>query len=168
MPDMPWQLPDEKLLATCRVEAYISSGPGGQKKNKSNVAIRITHVPSGIFATATESRSQRENKIHAIRRLRHKLAMEMRGEIDPLSFTPPAWLSEYEGLHMSPKNPKYPQLIALVLDVLKAMQWSIGRAAALLGVTTSALTRFFHDDSALWAHVNHTRTQLGMKPLRWE
>ena len=164
----PWELPDEKLLAECRLEAFTASGPGGQKRNKTSAAIRITHVPTGVAATAAESRSQRENRIHAIRRLRQKLAIDFRSEIDPLAYAPPAWLAEYPKLHMNPKNPMYAALIAEVLDVLKAVHWSAGRAAVMLGVTTSALTRFLHDDPHLWAAVNRVRAELGMKALKWD
>jgi hypothetical protein len=168
MSDRPWELSEEKLLAECRFEAYRASGPGGQKRNKSSVAVRITHEPTGIHASATDSRSQRENRIHAIRGLRHKLAMTIRHEIDPLTYRVPEWFHEYPGLHINPKNPRYPSAVAEVLDVIKGMQWSIGRAAVILGVTTSALTRFLHDDPPLWANVNQTRVELGMKPLKWQ
>ena len=164
----PWELADEKLVAECRFEAFVGSGPGGQKRHKTNAAVRYTHLPSGYSAVATDSRSQRENRIHALRNLRHKLAMEIRHEIDPIAYLPPTWLEEYEGLHINPKNPLYPVALAEVIDVLKAMHWSVGRAAVMLGVTTSALTRFLHDDPALWAKVNQTRAELGMKPLRWD
>lgn len=164
----PWELPDEKLLAQCRVEAFVSRGPGGQKKNRSNVAIRITHAPSGIHAAATDSRSQRENRIHALRGLRHKLALEIRREIDAISYRPPEWFAQYPLLHINAKNLLYPALLAEVFDVLKAMQWSVSRTAVMLGQTTRALTRFLHDDAGAWAKVNQVRQQLGMKPLRWE
>ena len=165
MEEAPWELDDEKLLAQCRFEAFVGSGPGGQKRHKTNAAVRVTHLASGISATASDSRSQRENRIHAIRALRHKLAVEMRREIDPVAYRPPAWLAQYPGLHINPKNPKYPSAVAEVLDVLKAMHWSASRAAVMLGVTTSALIRFLHDDPALWGKVNELRKQLGMKPL---
>jgi hypothetical protein len=168
MNDRPWKLSEEKLLAECRFEAFRSSGPGGQKKNKSSVAVRYTHVPTGIHASATDSRSQRENRIHALRALRHKLALELRHEIDPVNYQPPEWFAQYPGLHINLKNPLYPSAVAEVLDVIKGMQWSIGRAAAMLGFTTSALTRFLHDDPALWAKVNQVRVDLRMKPLKWE
>jgi hypothetical protein len=166
----PWELSDEKLLAECRFEAFVGSGPGGQKRHKTNAAVRLTHAPSGIHAIAAESRSQRENRIHALRRLRQKLAMELprRKIADAVNYSPPAWLGEYPGLHINLKNPLYPSMLAEVLDVLKAMQWSVGRAAVMLGVTTSALTRFLHDDPSLWEKVNRTRAELRMKPLRWE
>jgi ribosomal protein L30/L7E len=163
----PWELPDDKLLAQCRFEAFVGSGPGGQKRHKTNAAVRYTHVPTGISAIATDSRSQRENRIHALRHLRLKLAMQIRREIDAMNYQPPEWFKEYDGLHINPKNPKFPAAVAEVLDVLKAMQWSAGRAAVMLGLSTSALTRFLHDEPSLWGMVNQTRVSLGMNPLTW-
>ena len=98
----PWELSDEKLLAQCRIDSYVASGPGGQKRHKTNAAVRITHEPTRIVATATDSRSHRENHIHALRNLRHKLAMELRREItDPTNYRPPAWFADYPGLFAS-------------------------------------------------------------------
>ena len=168
MSDVPWELSDEKLLAQCRVDAFVASGPGGQKRHKTNAAIRVTHLPTKVMAVAQDSRSQRENKIHAIRDLRHKLAMAIRREIDLLTFRPPDYFAQYQGLHMNPKNPLYPAAMATVLDVLKETHWAVANAAVLLGVSTSALTRFLHDDPALWTAVNEKRAELGIKPLRWE
>lgn len=164
----PWELPDDKLLAQCRFEAFVSSGPGGQKRHKTNAAVRYTHLATGIHAIAADSRSQRENRIHALRNLRHKLAIEMpRREIDLPTFRPPPWLAQYPGLHMSPKNTLYPSAVAMVLDMLKAVHWSLPRAAVLLNLSTSALARFLHDDPPLWEHVNRTLAGLGIRPLRW-
>ncbi len=101
-----------------------------------------------------------------MRNLRHKLAVKIRHDVDPLNYSPPNWLVDYPGLHINPKNPLYPMVVADVLDLLKAMQWSAGRAAVLLGVSTSALTRFLWDDPALWGAVNQERILLGMLPLR--
>ncbi len=52
---------------------FKSSGPGGQKKNKTESAVRIQHLPSGITVTATESRSQSVNKGTALDRLKERL-----------------------------------------------------------------------------------------------
>jgi hypothetical protein len=166
----PWELSDEHLLEQCRWEAYRGSGPGGQKRNKTSSAIRITHLPTKIQAIAEESRSQAENRMRAMRRLRHKLAMELRRDVDLVSFRPPEWFEEYKvaGLHMAERNPRYPSLVALVLDVLKASRWEVGRTAVMLGVTTSSLVRFMHDDGTLWQGVNRARQKLGMKPLTWD
>jgi len=66
---------DEKDLV---VTFYKSSGPGGQKKNKTESAVRIKHLPTGIIVTATESRSQHENREKALERLRERLAARSR------------------------------------------------------------------------------------------
>jgi len=52
---------------------FKSSGPGGQKKNKTESAVRLQHLPTGIIVTATESRSQSVNKRVALARLRERL-----------------------------------------------------------------------------------------------
>lgn len=62
---------DEKDLV---VTYFKASGPGGQKKNKTESAVRIKHLPTGIIVTATESRSQFDNKQRALQRLGQRLA----------------------------------------------------------------------------------------------
>ena len=59
----------ERLLAQCDVDTYRSSGPGGQKKNKTESSVRVRHRPSGLVRVATESRSQTRNRIAALERL---------------------------------------------------------------------------------------------------
>jgi protein subunit release factor B len=55
------------------IETYKSSGPGGQRKNKTETAVRLTHLPSGIRVSATEQRSQVQNRELAFERLRERL-----------------------------------------------------------------------------------------------
>ena len=55
------------------IETYRSSGPGGQRKNKVETAVRIKHLPSGITMVATEHRSQSDNRRLALERLRERL-----------------------------------------------------------------------------------------------
>ena len=57
-----------------KVESMRSSGPGGQHVNKTESAVRITHVPTGISAMAQEERSQHLNRKLAWTRLLQKLA----------------------------------------------------------------------------------------------
>ena len=55
------------------VETYRSSGPGGQRKNKVETAVRLKHPTSGLTVIATEHRSQAENRKLALERLRARL-----------------------------------------------------------------------------------------------
>jgi len=55
------------------IETFKSSGPGGQRKNKTETAVRLTHLPSGITVIATEHRSQAQNRKLAFERLRERL-----------------------------------------------------------------------------------------------
>lgn len=59
----------QRLLAECEVEAYRSSGPGGQKKNKTESSVRVRHIPTGVVRIATESRSQMRNREAALQRV---------------------------------------------------------------------------------------------------
>jgi protein subunit release factor B len=63
----------EALEKQVIVETFRSSGPGGQRKNKTETAVRLKHLPSGITVTATEHRFQSQNRRLAFETLRERL-----------------------------------------------------------------------------------------------
>ena len=67
------KLDDEALLKACDVEYFIASGPGGQHRNTTASGVRLTHPPTELSVTATERRSQVQNKGVALDRLREGL-----------------------------------------------------------------------------------------------
>ena len=76
-PDLP---DDDTLVAECRVETFRAGGPGGQHQNKTESAVRLTHLPTGISVTARDSRSQHRNRQIALARLRAALEERARPE----------------------------------------------------------------------------------------
>ena len=67
-------LPAEALLSECDEDFFIASGPGGQHRNKTESGVRLLHRPTGVVVTATERRSQSQNRGAALERLRERLA----------------------------------------------------------------------------------------------
>ena len=161
-------LSDESLLSECRFDAYRGPGPGGQKRNKTSNSIRLTHLPTGISAIAGESRSQAENKMRAVRRLKLRIACEIRRPIDPRGFEPPPWFPEVTQLGrlaISHRIEHYARTAALVLDLLDARRGSVGDVGSLLGVSTSSIVKFLEAEPQLWTAANAIRRAAGLPPL---
>jgi protein subunit release factor B len=68
-------LDDRALLRECEEDFFSASGPGGQHRNKTATGVRLTHPGTEVSVTATERRSQAQNRRIALERLRGALRL---------------------------------------------------------------------------------------------
>jgi hypothetical protein len=163
------RLPDDAtLLAECDVDTYRASGPGGQKRNKTESAVRLRHRPSGLSVIAEESRSQHENRDRALRRLRTLLALRLRQPVthDGVPDEVRACIDKRGRLEVGRRDARYLPAAAAALDVLVATNGSVADAAKRLGVTTGNLSDFLTGDDDLMLEANRIRAGLDLRPLR--
>ncbi len=150
---------DSQLLVQSRFEAFRGPGPGGQKRNKTSSAVRLTHQPTGISVIAMESRSQSQNCAKALQRLRYKIALQIRQPFIPTQWQPAR-------LDVSQRSDEYLKTLGVVLDALSEKSWSVSEAATTLGLSTARLVGFIKSDKTLWTEVNRKRATVKLTALR--
>jgi hypothetical protein len=163
---------DDALIAQCDVDRYRASGPGGQHRNKTESAVRLRHKLTGVSAIGEDSRSQSENKLHAVRRLRSAIALEVREPVAIATFAPSQRLAAFVAGGTAPLGAKtrvtgeYWAAIGELLDLLVAGDLEIGATAQRLGITTGALSKLLLHDEQVGRAVNDMRRARNMRPLR--
>lgn len=181
MPDTP-QLPDDgfridadlrrrldfddaRLLAECDVHFHRTGGPGGQHRNKVSSAVRLHHKPSGAVATASERRSQHENRANAVLRLREAIALYTRAPLPEAIVWPQRVTIAGGRLRVGERNPGYLHVLALALDALLEFRGVPQDAGKALGVTATSLVRFLADHPKAWGEAQRMRATFNLPPL---
>ncbi len=149
------KMTDEELSALCKMQTYKSSGPGGQKVNKTSSAVRLVHNPTGMEATSSESRSQHENRHRALKKMRMKIALEIRSD----------GKKGIDNFEISVSNPEYPLFVAGLLDSLDSFGFQIRDCAQSLGLSTGQLVRLLEKNTEIWRKINSERKTRGLKTL---
>ena len=148
-------LSEQQLLAECRCDTMRGTGPGGQKRNKTESAVRVTHVATGLFAVDDVERSQHINRHHALQKLRLEFALHLR-------CAPAPWKQPVP----SPSSDNFPLWAAVALDALFATDFKLADAVVILGTTTSQLVKHLQKLPALWQFVNAERVKRALPPLK--
>ena len=165
----PAALAEADLIRDCQSRRQRRSGPGGQHRNKVETAVVLTHVPSGVQGEATERRSQEQNRVMALFRLRVNLALNVRTTID-LAIQRPSetWRGRCRAgrVAINATHLDFPRVLAEALDVLAAAEFDVKEAAAWLGCSATQLVNLLRQEPRALQLVNQQRQDAGLHPLR--
>ena len=165
-------LADPALLQQCQVDKLRGSGPGGQKRNKTESSVRLRHTATGLFALSGESRSQHENKARALRRLRERFAFDLREPVELEGYSAPpalAALLAEEPVRKSDKwlrSEEYLRAVGHLVDLYQAVGCSVPDAAQRLAVPQGRLDRIIRVDPRLGRKLGELKNAFrGRSPL---
>lgn len=157
----------EILMRDCDVIRTRGSGPGGQHRNKVETAIVITHKPTGVKGEASEKRSQEENRLRALFRLRKNLALEVRStsdiNLDPITIK----RIRNRKLSINVEHDDYPVVLTDVLDVLNASDFDLGKSSQILGISNSQILKFLKQWPPAFHKFNEQRQKMGLPRIRF-
>ena len=149
-------LEENEFLKHCVCDFYKARGPGGQKKNKTESAVRLTLKNLPIAATAAEDRKQSINRSKAVKRLKLQIAFECRLPAEK-------WQGQ---LDMNPANKLYPHFCAVLFDHFHENDWQMSTVANKYAISTNKLVKIIGKNDTLWQEVNRQRLKLNHKALR--
>jgi RF-1 domain len=164
-------LADGALLAQCQVDRLRGPGPGGQKRNKTESAIRLRHLATGLAAMSGESRSQHENKARALRRLRERIAFDLRQPVDLDDYQVPPDLAALCAQEMVRKSEKwlrsaeYLRAAGQLIDLYQALGCSLPDVARRLVVSASRIERLVRVDPRLARKLGELKTAQRGRPV---
>jgi len=162
---------EAELLAQCRLTFSRASGPGGQNRNKVETSVQIEFLPGEVIASASERRTQNENRKVAIQRLRCKLAVEFRStdasspNVDTGGSNIWQVYCRNGRIDISESNTDWPAILAEIIESLRAEDWNIGKVALRLGTSSSQLVKLLKKHLPAILLLNAERKLRGQRPL---
>ena len=164
----PATLTAEQLQSQCEVRRTKGSGPGGQRRNKVETAVVVTHLGTGVAAQASERRSQEANLRVALKRLRVKLAVGYRTATEAGSHPTLLWRSRARGgrVEVSVDHDDFAALLAEALDVVAMVGFDLREAGDCLGVSATQLLKLIKKGPAgALGDLNRGRAARGLRPV---
>jgi len=148
---------DSDLKKSCRMDVFKATGHGGQKKNKTSNAIRLTL--EHLSVTYTASRSKTENISSAFKKLKMSIALDISAgrENCHLNQTYPTDLFQYfqkGSININAKNPVFPVVIGMIVDNFIKYQGNYKSVSEALKVSTSQLRKFITKNPFMIETVN--------------
>ena len=153
--DLQLSLPETEFIRFCTLDFFKSSGAGGQHRNKTSSAVRVTHKETGLSAEDCTERSQHRNRSNAINKLKIILALQVRL---PVSAPLPR-------MECALSAPDYPLFVAKIFDLLTECSFDHKACAAKCGVSTTALLKKLARDPKIFQEFNRRRELLGLPKL---
>ena len=149
--DILLSMSDEMLVRYCKLEFFKATGNGGQKRNKTSSAVRVTIQELGVSAEDCSERSQHRNREIALNKLRRRIAYQIRQEFIP-----------FERPECSLTHADYPLYMAKLLDLLYSCSWDYREAAVKIGVSSSSMLKTIARDPELFTYYNNMRRNSGL------
>lgn len=151
------RLNDQELQRKCRMDIYKATGKGGQKKNKTSNAVRLTL--EHLSVTASASRSRQDNISRAVKKMRLAIAMDLSDSSENRSGLSelPGELKNYvsKGLiRINEKNPAFPYFSGVLFDIYLDCEGDVKIVAERLGTSSSQIHRFFSSHPFLLERMN--------------
>ena len=171
---------EEQLLNQCKVTFSRASGPGGQNRNKVETCVQIEYLPASIIASASERRTQNENRKVAVQRLRCKLAVEIRPMSDETSTAEISialaakkqigsakWQQYCRNgrIDISDTNDDWPAILAEIIGFMSISNWKISEVASILGSSSSQLVKLLKKHPPAFVLFNQERKSRSQRPL---
>ena len=158
----------DELLTHCKVKRTRRAGPGGQRRNKVETAVVITHEPTGLRAEGSNRTSQSQNLAAAVRRLRRELALHLRCRRPSGRVPSTLWQSRCPAgrVTIGLQHADFPAILAEALDVLAEHEYDPKAAAAALHCSNSQLIRLLRRDGRAMQVTNAQRSRRKLHPLK--